>query len=403
MAFGVMKSCVALLPLVPMAAAPGGQAAPAADYAERAAKLEGKKDAEAWLKLADFAEERLLWTEREQALRKAVAADPGNAEAHARLDEVKVGKDWLPAGEAEALEAAEQQAKGLMWYGKGWIPAAEADRLREADRKAVGWDVESRLDTPHLTLYSARPLAFTRHLAALLEDEVGVYRRLYGKVFTLDPKPFAIRVYVFADRDTFARIVTRDTGHPPPDATSRGIYHAGILYVGAAAAGGDEEEVLKTAAHEMTHALDGRVGHVLRTGRLWLVEGRADYLGFSVHGRRILPGRVRIPAGDRRLEALSHAIDGVDLREVMTPDAAAFMANAGRNYTVAWAWVHFLFHAEGGRYAPAFRDFLRGLPDKADTERFEGVVGKLSDLEPAFRRYVREALVPMGEKAQAMP
>ncbi len=44
---------------------------PEADYAARAAKLEGKKDAKAWLKLADFAEEQLLWEKREEALRKA--------------------------------------------------------------------------------------------------------------------------------------------------------------------------------------------------------------------------------------------------------------------------------------------------------------------------------------------
>ena len=37
---------------------------PAAEYAACARKLEGQKSAKAWLALADYAEEHLLWRER---------------------------------------------------------------------------------------------------------------------------------------------------------------------------------------------------------------------------------------------------------------------------------------------------------------------------------------------------
>ena len=373
------------------------QASPSSEYADRAAELEGKRDARAWLALADFAEGRLLWKEREAALRQALALAPGNAEAHARLDEVKAGKEWLPADEAEAREAGEKQAKGLVLYGGGWIRPKEADRLREADRDAAGWAVDFRLDTPHLRIYSARPLAFTRRLAAILESEIGIYQGLYSGAFRLDPEPLLFRVYVFADRDTFGRVVARDGG-PPVDALTPGIYGSGtrILYVGVPA--GDSEAMgVTTAAHEMLHALDDLAAHLFRKCPLWVEEGRAHHLGYGVRGRRILPGQAAVSGKDGILQELSAAVDGADLRDLMGPDHEAFTL---RQYAIAWAWIHFLLHGKEGGHAPRFRTYLQGLPGKASVADFEKAVGKLSDLEPEFKRYVKEALIPAAESSR---
>ena len=94
---------------------------PTTEYAARSAKLEGKKDPKAWLALADFAEEHLLWEKLTEALKKTVELDPDNAPAHARLDEVKAGKEWLPTAEAEAREQKENEPKGLVFYGAKWV------------------------------------------------------------------------------------------------------------------------------------------------------------------------------------------------------------------------------------------------------------------------------------------
>ena len=186
---------------------------PGAEYAARAGKLGEKKDPKGWLALADFCEEHLLWGKREEALRKVVSLSPDNAEAHARLDEVKFGKGWLPVEEAEAKEAEKNQAKGLVFYGAKWVSPKEADKLREADRKAVGWNVEVRIDTPHFRVYSARPLDFSRGLAGLLENEVLAYQRFYGKVWKLEPNPAPFKAYVFADRETFVSVLKTGLWH----------------------------------------------------------------------------------------------------------------------------------------------------------------------------------------------
>lgn len=383
----------------------GVRAAPCPDYAERAAKLKDGKDAEAWLRLADYAEEQLLWKEREEALREAVGVDPDNAEAHERLDEIRIGGAWLPADEAEAKEAAEYGARGLVPYGKGWIPSQEADTLREADRKDVGWPVAFRLDTPHLRIFSGRPLPFTRRLASVLENEVAVYGKVYGKTFKLDPKPLSLRVCVFPDRDTFERVVARETGCVPP-ASAVGGYSPGtqVLYVGTLPTQDPEAAIFINAVHEMTHALDDLSAHVDNVLPPWLAEGRANHLGYSIHGRRILPGATAIHPADLILQDLAKAIDGADLREVMALDPEAFMGkDVLQRYAIAWAWVHFLFHGQGGEYAPGFLTYLRGIPGKTATAHFESAVGKLPDLEPEFKRYVKEELIPAATSRQARP
>ncbi len=382
---------------------------PGTEFQAQAAKLTAKNP-KAWLKLADFAEEHLLWDRREEALRKALAQDPENAEAHARLDEARVGKAWLPAAEAEAREAEAQQAKGLVFYGKGWIKAKEAEALRDADRKLAGWPVETRLDTAHLRIYSARPLPFTRRVAAVLEGEVETYRRFYGRTLRLDPVPLVLKVYVFADPDTYERIAKEaaPSGILPGNG---GCYWntTRILYVGNP--GGSEEIALVTAAHEMVHALDDLSAHVYvgvnSAGAMWLTEGRADHLGYGIRGRRILPGGAVIPAGDATLRLLAESVEGADIRKVMRLDQASFSGGsdqeAARNYAIAWAWVHFLFHGEGGKHAPGFHAYLKGIPRRISVADFEKAVGPLAELEPAFKRHVKETLLPAAESPTLDP
>ena len=395
-----------LLPLLLGAAAP----LPGEQYAERAGKLEGKKDAKAWLKLKDFAEEHLLWKEREEALRKTIDQDPEGAEAHTRLDEVKVGEEWLPAEEAEAREAEENQGKGLVFYGTKWVPAKEADKLREADRKQVGWDCDLRIQTPRFVLYSARSLPLSRRIIALLESDLAAYQRLYGSVWKAAPSAKPIRVYLFRDRASYERKLQADLSSPP--GLPHGMYSAvtKVCYLGLPPdykPGLDpeaytEEQTARVAAHEMLHAFDDLMSrsHTVSPNRAdWVLEGRADHFGDSVLGRQVLPGRVHLLHVGGSMEdrgvALAKGVEGLPLAQLLAMNTARFTGEGVReHYVMSWALVHFLFHAEGGRHAPAFRKFLAGCPKQSSPAEFEKTVGRLATLEPAFKDYVRKVLLP---------
>ena len=374
---------------------------PAAEYAQRAAKVPDK-DAKGWLALADFCEEGLLWESRAEALRKAAAADPENPQAHARLDEKRWDGKWIPAGEAEAAEIGANRARGLAYQGAKWVQPKDAEKSRDADRKAVGWACDFRMDTRRLSIYSSQPLEETWRLAALLESELDAYLRLYGPVWKLEAKPRPFRIYVFGDRGTFEKVMKADTGSAPQP-WQVGYYYAGnqVLYVGRsdeATSGNSERVTAKLAVHEMLHALDHQWAH-LDLGHaaipMWLVEGRADHFGNAVSGRQVLPGSLHLPPQDAEPNDLGKILPALSPGALMDLSREAFAAESQvEHYALSWALVHYLLHAENGRRGPAFRAFLKGMPARASRAEFEKAVGKLSEIEPAFKAWAEGTLVP---------
>ncbi len=367
---------------------------PRSEYGTRAAKL-GKGTPKAWLALADFCEEKLLWAQREEALRKALALDPGHVEAHARLDEVRAGETWLPAAEAEALEAAAQEAKGLAFYAGRWVPGKEAEALREADSRKVGWPVRVRVDTPSVTLYSGRPLGLTLQVAALLENEGSLYQRIHGKIWKLR-KDARVTAYLFPDRETY--LAARGRVVPTSPTSPCGIYGGGILYVGEPAEALPEGEirdaVVCSAAHEMLHALDDQMAGKQHAGPIWASEGRADCFGYAAEGRRVVPGRVRALSASRLSD---YWPSEVPLSALVGMDRDAFHRDMTRHYLLAWSFVHFLWHGEEGTHAEGFRAYLSGLPQKASRQHLEAALGRsLADLEAPWRRHVETVFLKRG-------
>ena len=105
--------------------------------------------------------------------------------------------------------------------------------------------------------------------------------------------------------------------------------------------------------HQFVHAFIG--GDI----PIWVNEGLAEYFAQSVYtGDGFVTGV--IPA--QRLARLQGWIDSGrsrSIEQIMATSHAAW--NAGLsviNYDQAWSMVHFLAHADGGRYQRAFNDFI---------------------------------------------
>lgn len=177
-------------------------------------------------------------------------------------------------------------------------------------------------------------------------------------------------------------------------AQAAGLYDhgCGILFVRTDTGLGDADHYLSTMAHEMVHALDHRVSKNI-AGKLptWLHEGRAEHLGtYARFGRTIVPGFVRVDPRSAGPLVLAQAIGSTSLAELMKAGGSFQF----KEYCTSFALVHFLFHGEDGKYADGFRWYLNGLPGKASLADFEARVGKLAEIEPRYKSYVREVLVP---------
>lgn len=376
---------------------------PLQEFVTRTEKL-GDRNPKGWLDLATYCEAHRLWDQRDEALRKVVALAPNNAEAHARLDEVKVAKEWLPVEEAEAQEAKAQEAKGRVFYGNAWILANEAERLLQADRKQVGWPCQRRIETSRLILYSGKPLDFTRHVAAVLENEMKAYEEFHGKFLKLAPRK--MKVYLFSDHASFLEKYNADTQDTTNSAKRiAGVYDAGhdILYVGGHPDGFVPAQYLSCALHEMLHGMDHRFAELpLSAPPHWVWEGRAEYFAYSARGRQVFPGAFHMhPACDRLPAHLERTMGSLTLTQLLTvEDYARF---GPEHQLLAWAFVHFLYHGEDGKYTDRFNAYLTGIAKRSDLKSFEAGVGKLSELEPAFRRYVDDVFAPALKAACPAP
>ena len=388
------RNLAALFALLALAARGEEAKPPAEEFAARAAALEGKKDPRPWLALAEWAGDRVLLEEREKALRAVLPFDPENALARDLLDEKKWEGAWIPAGDEEAKEITANEVKGSAFYGTKWLPEKEAEKSREADAKVLGIHMASRVDTPHLRVYSEWGIGPSLNLAWTLEHAVQAYLHLYDGVWKGKPSPDPVPVLVFKSWEGYRNYQKRHKKDTPEDNTVSYYPDLGLDVCPAKQEGVSEsiDALVEAAVEEFVCALDSRVARTeCNVIPPWVHEGRHLLFGLSLKGRRSFPGLIG--------KAFGAAVDGADQdlsaeRILATPASSFFGPSGPARKFQAFALLHFLMFSENGRRAEGFRRFLGGLPGKCTPKDFEREVGKPSDLEEPFQRYAREVVFP---------
>jgi len=99
-------------------------------FRERAAKLPGD-DLAGWLALAQWAQERDLRTQVQEAFDRVLALDPGNLTVHRALGHVHLDGRWM-------TESESYRARGLVQHRGAWMTPAEREALvRESEAAAT--------------------------------------------------------------------------------------------------------------------------------------------------------------------------------------------------------------------------------------------------------------------------
>ncbi|MBM4035859.1 MAG: hypothetical protein FJ291_29320 [Planctomycetes bacterium] len=378
--------------------AAAGQGGAEKEYEQRAAKL-ADDDTKGWLALADFCEARLLLPQREAALRKVVAAQADHAEARRRLDEVKVGNEWLLAAEADALAAKDHEEKGEVYYGKGWVAAKTVGAARTADRNRFGWNIQTRVDAPTCIVYSAAPYDQARAVAVVAHRTALGYEALFGKTRKLEPfRPYPI--HLFDSFDVFSTVFKRMAKFvgPIPKGFS-GVYTPPVKMMFTStdigSGGWNQDTLLRAVAHETFHAMDDlAAGMNASPMPIWIAEGRALYSEYSLVGRQWIPGALNVGATDGRGQEVEKAYKTASIEKLLSLDSKTFMQNPGPNYAVIWSFTHFLMHGQDGKYRDRFMRFLAGCPMRSAAKDFERLVARAADLDAPYKAYVEEVFLP---------
>jgi hypothetical protein len=219
-------------------------------------------------------------------------------------------------------------------------------------------------NSQYYRVHSTAPLAETNYLKQYMDLLFETYQQRFSEFRRRDSSPMDF--YLFASRPEYQDFLAQQ--NLGAASTSGGVFFVNGKMKGLATyiEERDPEWTLHTLRHEGFHQF--AYAYIGPNLALWVNEGLAEYFaeGIVLHGR-ILPGIVpgRRLAAVRTAIATHTTIDFPHLISMGSEEWQRLMEerpdHGGLLYNQSWSMVHFLIHADHGKYAPAFTQYLKYL------------------------------------------
>lgn len=160
---------------------------------------------------------------------------------------------------------------------------------------------------------------------------------------------------------------------------------------------GNEKNPYHWMLHEATHQLNHEIARFPHNK--WVNEGLATYFGTSrIRDGKLIPGEIDsntyplwgvarlTPSGDRQSDERQGII--IPLRALITGIGGPSIDDKFNAYYIGyWSLTHFLFHADGGRYAQRYRRLISLGGSRDD---FEKIIGPLHRIENEWYAYLQK-------------
>ncbi len=272
----------------------------------------------------------------------------------------------------------------LVWFLT--VALLAAAMIFAGPSQAADKDAEAKLvtiETPYYTLYTDLDIDRVREAYARLTAMAEEYHER-TKGFAR-PIKSRLPVYMFSTNEGYAKAGGM--------AGSAGVFMGDKLMVKATPQLG--EQVWNIMQHEGFHQFAHSV--ISRNLPTWLNEGLAEYFGHGIWtGDNMVTGMVS-PGWLKQIKSLIEQDKMLPFLEMLMMSHEEWNRQLDRrNYDQAWSMVHFLVHADNGKYCNAFSDFINDLSkgqhgDKAFQARFGNDV-------KAFQQRYNEWWKAMDEK-----
>ena len=181
-------------------------------------------------------------------------------------------------------------------------------------------------------------------------------RSFAGRISTRFP------LYLYKNAESYRQ-------HPGIVPGSAGIYNGKSLVATAPSPRGSWRVVQHEGFHQFAHKMiKGRLP-------IWLNEGLAEYFGNGVWTGDSLVVGVMSPSSVARVKSAIKSNSLISLDKMLAMTHAEWnSALSSTNYLQAWSMIHFLVHADKGKYQKALSGYIRELS-----------IGRSSTI--AFRKY----------------
>lgn len=236
-------------------------------------------------------------------------------------------------------------------------------------------------------------------LAQHMDRVYGEYADRLSAFVTKDSKP--VRLYLFDTNENYLRTLN-DKGFNAMNTGGVFFRSRDETALATFVRGQDRGRMIHTLQHEGFHQFaHQRIGDTMPQ---WANEGLAEYFGEGLMiGRTMQTGL----APESRIERIR---DAIRLGAVFPFEEMLTMSNEEWNtrlnagdvraalmYDQAWAMAHFLVHADRGRYARPFEEYLKALAQGLQPEQAFERAFKTSDFaafERLWTRYMTETIEP---------
>ncbi len=243
-------------------------------------------------------------------------------------------------------------------------------------------------ETEHYTISTDISADYAHLVARHMEEIFEEYTRRFSGLGEMRRK---FDVVVYASRESYDRAV------PESVRGSTGVFIAHKRLLAAHAGERTTEEVLRTLYHEGFHQFMWEA--ISRDPPAWLNEGVAEYFAEATwNGRKFQVGLVPTMRVHTVREAIREGTY-IPLDRLFSMDSDQWLQTmqmerrrASLYYSQSWSIIHFLAHAEIGRYSHMLNAYVRDLANgRKEPEAFVAAFGDdLAAFEREWARYVME-------------
>jgi hypothetical protein len=283
----------------------------------------------------------------------------------------------------------------LKWYIEHREKEAKHQEQQQAKEITAEWKYTLRLDSKHFAL-------FTTCEKKTVEPVLELAEKLYEKFWiefadTGMFMPGKAKIYVFAKLSEYGDFLkSKGTQvRQGKDLIPHFNPWAGAVCVFKEKQSRDY--LHQTSAHEIAHALSVSLMRALRGTGTWVVEGIAHYAGLSIYSKteKIVFGEIHETKKSEMTGYLKRMIkrkEVLGLKQFINLSSNGLRQDFVARNVQCWSLFHFLQHGENGKYKYGFHRYLNEIcvGRKGDADAFEKCVGKLSEIEPAYLKYIKK-------------